>query len=129
MPWEDNSVILAQNYALTKRISISQKKMTTKKETNNKEECPAEGLLKALSGKWKPQIFLLATKEVLRFNHLLRQLPEASKQSISVALKELVEEGFLEKKTIRLKPLHIEYTLSEKGKSMIPVFLQIEKLL
>ena len=82
-----------------------------------------------MSGKWKPQIFRLALDGPLRFNTLLRQLPGTSRQSVSVALKELEQAGLLEKKTIRLKPLHIEYILSERGQSMIPVFRQLEDLL
>jgi DNA-binding HxlR family transcriptional regulator len=90
--------------------------------------CPAETLLKLLSGKWKPQIFKLAVDGPLRFNSLLRQLEGSNKQSIAVALKELEEQGLLDKTIIKLKPLHIEYNLSEKGKTMIPVFMQLENL-
>jgi DNA-binding HxlR family transcriptional regulator len=64
----------------------------------------------------------------LRFNSLLRQLEGSNKQSVAVALKELEEQGLLDKTIIKLKPLHIEYNLSEKGKTMIPVFMQLENL-
>lgn len=94
----------------------------------NENNCPAEGLLKQLSGKWKPQIFRLATTGPLRFNALLRQIGGSNKQSIAVALKELEEQGLLEKVVVKEKPLHIEYHLSEKGKSLIPVFHQLEIL-
>ena len=102
--------------------------MTTKKETGNGETCPAEGLLKLLSGKWKPQIFRLAVESPVRFNSLLRQIEGSNKKSIAVALKELEEQGLLEKVIIKRKPLHIEYNLSDKGKSLIPVFRQLEFL-
>ena len=91
--------------------------------------CPAEGLLKQLSGKWKPQIFRIALEGPVRFSSLLRQIKGSNKQSIAVALKELEEQGLLEKKVVKLKPLHIEYTLSDKGRSLIPVFRQLENLL
>ena len=94
----------------------------------SENSCPAEGLLKMLSGKWKPQIFRLALNGPIRFNSLLRQIEGSNKQSIAVALKELEEQGLLEKEVIRLKPLHIEYNLSEKGKSLITVFRQLENL-
>ena len=90
--------------------------------------CPAEGFLKLLSGKWKPQIFKLALDGSVRFSSLLRDIEDSNKQSIAVALKELEEQGLLEKITVQLKPLHIEYNLSEKGKSLIPVFRQLEML-
>lgn len=91
--------------------------------------CPAEGLLKMLSGKWKPQIFRFALDGSVRFSSLLRQIEGSNKQSIAVALKELEEQELLEKKVVKLKPLHIEYNLTEKGKSLIPVFRQLESLL
>ena len=94
----------------------------------NENSCPAEGLLKLLSGKWKPQIFKLALDSSVRFSSLLRDIEGSNKQSIAVALKELEEQGLLEKTTVQLKPLHIEYKLSEKGKSLIPVFRQLEML-
>jgi DNA-binding HxlR family transcriptional regulator len=108
-------------------LAIGQKKMTTKNMENN-EDCPAEGLLKMLSGKWKPQIFRLALEGPIRFNSLLRQMEGSNKQSVAVALRELEEQGLLDKVVVKLKPLHIEYNLSEKGKLLILVFRQLETL-
>lgn len=95
-------------------------------ETEN--SCPAEGLLKMLSGKWKPRIFRLALDGSVRFNSLLRQLEGSNKQSVAVALKELEEQGLLDRVVVRQKPLHVEYHLSAKGRSFIPVFRQLEAL-
>ncbi|RAJ73696.1 DNA-binding HxlR family transcriptional regulator [Chitinophaga dinghuensis] len=99
--------------------------MTTKKNDNN-EICPAQGLLKMLAGKWKPEIFRLAVTAPLRFNTLLRQIEGTNKQSLATALKEMEESGLLEKTIIQQKPLHIEYTLTEKGQSLVQVFQQLE---
>ncbi len=92
----------------------------------SENSCPAEYLLKILSGKWKPQIFRLALDGPIRFNTLLRQIEGSNKQSIAVALKELEEQLLLEKTIIQQKPLHIEYMLTEKGRTLIPVFQQLE---
>lgn len=102
--------------------------MTTPMEPEKNEHCPAESLLKLLSGKWKPQLFKLAIEGPLRFNTLLRKIDGSNKQSLAVALRELEAEGLLEKKIIKLKPLHIEYDLTERGKSMVIVFKQLEGL-
>jgi DNA-binding HxlR family transcriptional regulator len=102
--------------------------MTTKKMTSDTETCSAQGLLKLLSGKWKPEIFRLAVESPLRFSSLLREIEGTNKQSVSTALRELEEIGLLEKVVIKQKPLHIEYYLTEKGKSLIPVFKQLEFL-
>ena len=102
--------------------------MTTKKITEENETCPAQALLKMLSGKWKPEIFRLALDGPLRFSGLLRQINGSNKQGISVALKELEEVGLLQKVIIKEKPLHIEYNLTESGRSLIPIFEQLESL-
>lgn len=102
--------------------------MTTTKEDLGKESCPAEGLLKLLSGKWKPQIFRLAVQGPVRFNSLLRKLPNSNKQSVSTALRELEEADLLIRTVVKEKPLHVEYTLSGRGKALISVFMEIEDL-
>jgi DNA-binding HxlR family transcriptional regulator len=102
--------------------------MTTQKEEFDTEGCPAEALLKLLSGKWKPQILRLAVEGPVRFNSLLKKLAGSNKQSISIALKELEEADLLIRTIIKKKPLHIEYTLSQRGRAMIPIFTGIEDL-
>lgn len=100
--------------------------MTTKNLTNDNETCPAQGFLKLLAGKWKPEIFRLAAESPVRFSSLLRQIQGSNKQTLSVALRELEEVGLLERVVIKQKPLHIEYYLTEKGKSLVPVLKQLE---
>lgn len=88
--------------------------------------CPAQGLIKMLSGKWKPEIYRLAAEGPLRFSGLLRQIKGSNKQSLSVALAELEASGLLEKVVVQQKPLHIAYHLTEKGKALVPVLQQLE---
>lgn len=103
--------------------------MTTNTNIENDNGCPVEGLLKMLSGKYKMQIFKLAVDGPLRFNALLREIDGANKQTVAVALKELEEQGLLIRTIIKQKPLHVEYILSEKGQTLIPVFKQLETVL
>lgn len=109
--------------------TISLKKVTTNTNIENDNGCPVEGLLKMLSGKYKMQMFKLAVDGPLRFNALLRDIDGANKQTVAVALKELEEQGLLIRTIIKQKPLHIEYMLSEKGQTLIPVFRQLETVL
>ncbi|HEV2831192.1 MAG TPA: helix-turn-helix domain-containing protein [Hanamia sp.] len=102
--------------------------MTTKKEEIVIDNCPAEGLLKLVSGKWKPQILRLAVEGPVRFNSLLRKLTGSNKQSVAIALKELEEARVLIRTIIKKKPLHVEYSLSDRGRALIPIFTGIEDL-
>ncbi len=103
--------------------------MTTNNNIESGNGCPVEGMLKMLSGKYKMQIFKLALDAPLRFNTLLRDIEGSNKQTIAVALKELEEQGLLIRTIIKQKPLHVEYILSEKGQTLIPVFKQLETVL
>lgn len=111
-------------------LAIGQKNMTSPGSQHpiNEVHCPAQALLKLLSGKWKPEVFRLAMSGPVRFSALLRGLQGSNKQSLSVALKELEEQGILQKEIIQKKPLHIAYHLTEKGQLFIPVFRQLEVL-
>lgn len=102
--------------------------MTNNPSITNNYSCPSEDVIRLLSGKWKPQIFKIASEGPFRFNHVLRELPEASKQSISVALRELEEGGMLLKTTVKQKPLHIEYELTATGRGMLDVYRQVDML-
>lgn len=108
---------------------MSQKNLTDNNPADVAEICPAQKLLKALSGKLKPEILSLAFKSTLRFSSLLRDIEGSNKQSLSIALKELEKMDLLERVVIKQKPLHIEYKLTEKGKLFIPVFQQLEGLI
>lgn len=108
--------------------------MTTKIQPDNtetcvnSETCPAQLLLKKLSGKWKPEIFRLAVDGPLRFSSLLRDINGSNKQSLTIALRELEEVGLFNRVVIKEKPLHVEYFLTEFGKSMIAVFELLDKI-
>jgi DNA-binding HxlR family transcriptional regulator len=108
---------------LVKNPDPGQKELTTDECGHDlSKECPAGDVLKLLSGKWKPEILRLACHGLIRFNSLLRKIPGSNKQSLSVALRELEEGNILFKKVISEKPLHIEYSLTERGKLLMPIF-------
>ena len=81
-----------------------------------------------LTGKWKPCIFRYATQGPVRFGQIMKLLPEASKQALTVALREMEESGILDRKVIKEKPLHVEYTLTDLGLEFIPIFKAIDEL-
>jgi DNA-binding HxlR family transcriptional regulator len=102
--------------------------MTTTTVLPTINNCPSEYLLKQLAGKWKPCIFRYASYGPVRFSQLLKILPGSSKQSITVALRELEEAGILSRNVVRHKPLHVEYQLTDTGLAFIPVFKMLESL-
>lgn len=107
---------------------MSQKNMTNSSSAEGADICPVQKLLKTLSGKLKLEVFILASKSTLRFSSLLRDIEGSNKQTLTTALRELEDLDLLERTVITQKPLHIEYNLTEKGKSLIPILQQLEGL-
>ena len=79
--------------------------------------------LSVIAGKYKSEVlyFLMVYKPVLRFNELRRCIPNASVKVLTSALKELEEDGLLIRTEYPQIPPKVEYSLSELGKSALPV--------
>ena len=74
-----------------------------------------------IGGKWKPLIIYLIRKDCNRFGMLQRAVPEISKQMLTQQLRELEEDGILERKIYAEIPPRVEYYLTEHGKTLLPI--------
>ena len=61
-----------------------------------------------------------------RFGELQRALPGISPKTLAQRLKELEKDGIINKKVYAEVPLHVEYSLTEKGRSLRGVFRSLE---
>lgn len=78
--------------------------------------------LSVIGGKYKMTIiYLLAEHVVLRHNEIHRKIEGISFKSLSVMLKELVVDGIVMREEYPQIPPKVEYSLTERGKSLIPV--------
>lgn len=79
--------------------------------------------LSLVSGKYKMIIlyWLLEYKPVLRFNELQRCIGTISYKTLSLTLKELERDKLVIRKEYPQIPPKVEYSLSDRGKSLIPV--------
>lgn len=78
--------------------------------------------LSLISGKWKMVIlYLLAENGIIRFNELRRLIGAVAFKTLSAQLKELESDGLILRKEYPQVPPRVEYSLSEKGKTLIPV--------
>lgn len=75
-----------------------------------------------VEGKWKMHIlFWLWQEEVLRYSELKRALGTVTHKMLSSQLKELEQDGLIERKEYPQVPPKVEYRLSETGRSLMPV--------
>lgn len=83
---------------------------------------PMSKLQSILSGKWKILIlWYVAFYQVERFGSLLRRLDGITQSTLTKQLRELESDGFLHRKTYAEIPPRVEYTLTELGKSFVPI--------
>jgi DNA-binding HxlR family transcriptional regulator len=93
-----------------------------RKMQQNPENCAVVRTVGYIGGKWKPIILIrLLTGEMVRFGKLAVQMPDISRKILSQQLKELEEDGLIIRHQYIEKPPRVEYELSERGKTLIPV--------
>lgn len=85
---------------------------------NGKE--PFEYTLSIINGKWKLRIiYVLACTKIIRYGELKHNLQGITHKMLSTQLKELETDGILVRKEYPQVPPKVEYTLSEKGETLI----------
>lgn len=85
-------------------------------------KCGVAKTLKIIGSKWSMLILHNLFDGKKRFSQLQRALNGISPKTLSFRLKELEREGLLKKKIFPVVPLHVEYTLTPKGKALKEVF-------
>ena len=79
-------------------------------------------LQKILGGKWKLEIlYYIAFEDVRRFGALRRQLGGITESSLTKQLRELEADGLLIRRDFGEVPPHVEYALSDLGRSFMDV--------
>lgn len=93
------------------------------------ERCRAVSTIqRMIGGKWKIEIlFYVALKDVRHFGQLRRCIGNISESTLSKQLKELVGDGFLERTDFGEVPPRVEYALTERGKSFVPILLAMKQ--
>ena len=88
--------------------------------------CPIEHGLDILGGKWRSRIIcVLAAKGILRYNELRTELVNISDTILASALKELIANGMVQRRQYDEIPLKVEYSLTGRGKSAVPLLQAI----
>ncbi|WP_436234499.1 winged helix-turn-helix transcriptional regulator [Paenibacillus sp. LjRoot153] len=89
--------------------------------------CPVEAAVRLIGGKWKIVIlYHLSEQGTKRFNELRRIVPDATQRTLTRQLRELEDVGLITRKIYPEIPPRVEYTLSESGKSLIPLLAQLK---
>jgi len=90
--------------------------------------CPIKHLVTVFGGKWKlPAVCIIANCAPVRYGQIKRELGSITNMMLSKTLKELEKDGVICRKQYNEVPPHVEYTLSEAGKTILPVLNEMGK--
>ncbi|WP_340202054.1 winged helix-turn-helix transcriptional regulator [Ascidiimonas sp. W6] len=79
-----------------------------------------------IGGKWKTVILFYLVKGKLRYHELRKEMPTVTERTLSLQLKTLEEDGIINRKVYTSKPpLKVEYSLTNFGKTLIPLIKSI----
>ena len=91
-------------------------------ENANFEDTGFSYTLSLISGKYKPIIlYCLMEYEPVRFNEMQRYLGKVADKTLSQNLKELEKDGLIHREMYPEVPPKVEYTLTERGHSLVAV--------
>ncbi len=89
--------------------------------------CSVSKTLKIIGSKWTMMLLHNIFEGNNRFGMLERSLEGISPKTLSLRLSELEKEGIINKKVFAEVPLHVEYSLTKKGRSLGEIFKAMEK--
>jgi len=89
--------------------------------------CAMDVTMDYIGGKWKTVVLWYLRNKTLRFGELKKQIPDITEKMLSIQLKTLEEDGLVKREVFAEVPLRVEYSLTDFGKTLLPVLEAIAK--
>jgi DNA-binding HxlR family transcriptional regulator len=80
-----------------------------------------------IQGRWKLPILFRLYVTPMRTLQLKRDIAGVSQKMLTQHLRELMEDGLIERLDFSSKPLHVEYRLTSAGWELMPVLIALRK--
>ncbi len=88
--------------------------------------CAMDVTMHFIGGKWKTVVLWYLRNNKKRFSELKAHMPQITEKMLSIQLKQLEEDGLVRRKVYTSKPpLKVEYSLTDFGKSLLPLLNEI----
>ena len=88
--------------------------------------CPVTPLLMMLQGRWKSRLmYEMCIYDTVRFGQLKKDLPGITNTMLAKSLRELEADGLITRRQYNEIPPHVEYSLTEMGRDLLPVFYAV----
>ena len=89
-------------------------------------ECPVAMTVSLIGSKWKLLIMRNLLSRPWRFNELQKSIDGISQKALTEALRSMEANGIVNRKVFPEVPPRVEYSLTELGESMRPIFQSME---
>ncbi len=84
--------------------------------------CPIRDIISRISSKWAMLVLVtLHSNGTMRFNDIQKSIGEVSQRMLTVTLRSLEADGLIHRKVYPEVPPKVEYKLSERGESLMPL--------
>lgn len=84
--------------------------------------CPIRDIISRISSKWAMLVLVtLHSNGTMRFNDIQKSIGEVSQRMLTVTLRSLEADGLIHRKVYPEVPPRVEYKLSERGESLMPL--------
>lgn len=93
-----------------------------------RDDCPMRRTLELLNGKWRTHvIYELCKRPSCRFGELRRAVPRITNTMLTSTLRDLERLGIVRREQFNEMPPRVEYSLTEKGRALLPAFWELAK--
>lgn len=97
-------------------------------ESTAGEGCGLKKVLDIIGGKWKILILcVINDEENVRYGDLRRAVYGITNTMLAQSLREMEADGLVERKQYMEMPVRVEYSLTDKSRSMIPILLMLKR--
>lgn len=99
----------------------------TDSKVNMTHVLPLKITLNLIGGKWKAVILWILKDAILRFSELKRNIPNITQKMLTKQLRELESDGLIWRNIYPQVPPKVEYSLTDRGKSLLPILRAMHK--
>ena len=87
---------------------------------------PVQLVMEQIGGVWKMPILWRLKDQTMRYSEL-RKIPHISDKMLTTQLRELASDGYVHREVFAVVPPRTEYSLTDKGREVIPLITQIRE--
>lgn len=90
------------------------------------KRCPIDNTFRIMGKKFTVHIIRdIAMRKKARFNEFLESVEGVNSNTLSTRLREMEKNGIIKRKVFHEIPVRIEYSLTNKGKDLVPILEQM----